>query len=42
MKNKINDLTFEDSIKIVKVRSKMVDSSLATKINKLKIAMREA
>ena len=27
---------------IVKVRSKMVDSSLATKINKLKIAMREA
>jgi len=27
---------------IVKVRSKMVDSSLGTKINKLKIAMREA
>ena len=27
---------------IVKVGSKMVDSSLATKINKLKIAMREA
>ena len=27
---------------IVKVRSKMIDSSLATKINKLKIAMREA
>ena len=27
---------------IVKVGSKMIDSSLATKINKLKIAMREA
>jgi len=27
---------------IIKVGSKMVDSSLATKINKLKIAMREA
>ena len=27
---------------IVKVGSKMVDSSLVTKINKLKIAMREA
>ena len=27
---------------IVKVGSKMVDSSMATKINKLKIAMREA